>query len=127
MAIKSAPNTSRSFSFTRNQRLLKGHQFQAVFKQPDWRVSDRYFLILARKNGLDRARLGLVIGRRKARRAADRTAIKRRAREQFRLRQHDLTGLDLVVLLRGPCPKEGGHSLTEPLAVLLDKLLAKRG
>ena len=71
--------------------------------------------------------LGLVIGRRKARHAVDRAAIKRRAREQFRLRQHELAGLDLIVLLRGPCPKEGGRSLTPALSELLDKLLAKRG
>ena len=42
-------------------------------------------------------------------------------------RQHDLAGLDLIVLLRGPCPKEGGRSLTPSLSELLDKLLAKRG
>jgi len=126
MVPVSAPDIP-SFRFTREQRLLDGAQFQAVFNDPDWRVSDRYFLILARRNDLPQARLGLVIGRRKARHAVDRAAIKRRAREQFRLRQHELAGLDLIVLLRGPCPKEGGRSLTPALSELLDKLLAKRG
>lgn len=123
MAIPSAPVPS--FSFPRSLRLLTGSQFQAVFNQPEWRITDRQFLILARRNQIDTPRLGLVIGKRNARRAVDRGAIKRRAREQFRLRQRELVGLDLIVLLRGPCAPGEGRTLTPRLARLLDKLLAK--
>ncbi|MFP1681866.1 ribonuclease P protein component [Alloalcanivorax sp. C16-1] len=126
MVHRSALPDSSPLSFTRDHRLLGGDQFRAVFDAPDFRVSDRYILILARRNDLPQARLGLVVGRRRARRAVDRGAIKRRAREQFRLRQHDLAGLDLIVLLRAPCPPDGGRSATPLLASLLDKLLAKR-
>ena len=126
MVHRSALSDSAPFSFTRDQRLLGGGQFRAVFDAPDYRVSDRHILILARHNDQPQARLGLVIGRRRARRAVDRGAIKRRAREQFRLRQHELAGLDLIVLLRAPCPPDGGRSATPLLASLLDKLLAKR-
>lgn len=124
MVNRSAPDSP--LSFPRSLRLVNGSQFQAVFNRPQWRVADRQFLILARSNGEDRPRLGLVIGRRNARRAVDRAAIKRRAREQFRLRQKDLAGLDLIVLLRGPCARGEGRTLTPRLARLLDKLLAKR-
>ncbi|MBL7251103.1 ribonuclease P protein component [Alloalcanivorax marinus] len=124
---RSAPDDSRPLLFTREQRLVDGVRFRAVFDAPDYRVSDRHFLILARRNGLPHARLGLVVGRRRARRAVDRGALKRRAREQFRLRQYELAGLDLIVLLRAPCPADGGRGATPLLAGLLDKLLAKRG
>ena len=127
MVNPSAPAPSESLCFTRSQRLLNASEFQAVFDAPDWRVSDRYFLILARRNTLNQARLGRVIGKKKARKAVDRGAIKRRAREQFRLRQQQLAGLDLIILLRGSCPEKGGRSLTPELECLLDKLLAKRG
>lgn len=125
--MDSRPAQSSSLAFPRSLRLVNGSQFQAVFKNPKWRVSDRHFLILARPNDLDTPRLGLVVGRRNARRAVDRAAIKRRAREQFRLRQRELGGLDLIVLLRGPCAFGEGRTLTPGLARLLDKLLAKRG
>ncbi len=113
-------------TFPRTLRLTEGAQFQAVFDHPRWRVADRRFLLLARDNQLDHGRLGLVIGRRRARHAVDRAAIKRRAREQFRLRQRELTGLDVIVLLRGPCAPGEGRETTASLARLLDKLLAKR-
>ncbi|UWN50168.1 Ribonuclease P protein component [Alcanivorax sp. ALC70] len=127
MVRQSAPAVPRPLPFTRDQRLTDGGQFRVVFDKPDYRVSDRHFLILARRNDLPHARLGLVVGRRRARRAVDRGAIKRRAREQFRLRQYELAGLDLIVLLRAPCPADGGRGATPLLAGLLDKLLAKRG
>jgi ribonuclease P protein component len=127
MISRSAVPCSGSLGFPRCLRLLNGGDFQAVFDAPDWRITDRYFLILAKRNQRSQARLGLVIGRRKARRAVDRGAIKRRAREQFRLRQHQLAGLDLIILLRGACPEQGGRSLTPELGRLLDKLLAKCG
>lgn len=97
-----------------------------MFDHPQWRVADRRFLLLARNNQLEYGRLGLVIGRRHARHAVDRAAIKRRAREQFRLRQWELIGLDVIVLLRGPCAPGEGRETTSSLARLLDKLLAKR-
>lgn len=127
MISRSAPPCSGNFAFPRSLRLVNGHDFQTVFDAPDWRITDRHFLILAKRNQQPQARLGLVIGRRKARRSVDRGAIKRRAREQFRLRQHQLAGLDLIILLRGACPEQGGRSLTPQLERLLDKLLAKCG
>lgn len=125
--MDSHPALTSSLSFPRSFRLVTGSQFQAVFKSPQWRVSDRHFLILARVNGLDTPRLGLVVGKRNAKRSVDRAAVKRRAREQFRLRQRELAGLDLIILLRGPCAPGKGRTLTPGLARLLDKLLAKRG
>lgn len=127
MVSRSAQPSLNSFSFPRTHRLLTATDFQAVFDAPDWRVTDRHFLILAKRNQLAWPRLGLVIGKRKAPRSVDRGAIKRRAREQFRLRQQRLAGLDLIILLRGRCPEQGGRSLTPQLELLLDKLLAKCG
>lgn len=43
------------------------------------------------------ARLGIVVGKRIARRAVDRSRLKRLVRETFRLRQHELGSFDLLV------------------------------
>lgn len=113
--------------FRRDNRLLDAHQFQAVFSNPDHRCSSPRFLFLARHNDLPRARLGLVVGRRRARRAVDRALIKRLAREGFRLRQHELAGLDIVVLLRAPLGSPERAGLRAELDELWTRLLAKRG
>ncbi|EKF73673.1 ribonuclease P, protein component [Alcanivorax hongdengensis A-11-3] len=115
-----------SLAFTRQQRLLTGAQYQAVFDKPSLKISNAAFLLLVRENPVPEARLGLVIGRKRARRAVDRARIKRRAREQFRLRQHDLAGLDIIFLMRGNLRDPDPALLTRQLAELFDKLLAKR-
>lgn len=55
-------------------------------------------MVLARANGLQYARLGLAITKKKTKRAVDRNRLKRLVRESFRSHQHLLTGMDLVVL-----------------------------
>lgn len=49
---------------------------------------------------MDKARLGLVVAKRVIRQAVHRNRIKRVIRESFRVHQHLLVGLDLVVLVR---------------------------
>ena len=55
-------------------------------------------MVLARTNGLPFARLGLAITKKKTKRAVDRNRLKRLIRESFRMHQHLLAGLDLVVM-----------------------------
>ncbi|MCG8392471.1 MAG: ribonuclease P protein component [Pseudomonadales bacterium] len=114
-------------AFTRQHRLLSGSQYQTVFDHPQWKVGKAAFLLLATPNGQDLPRLGLVIGRKRAKRAVDRACIKRRAREQFRQRQQQLTGLDIILLVRGRIDHPDPAQVTEQLGALFDKLLAKSG
>ena len=84
---------------SRNERLVGSTDFAKVF-QADCRSGDRLLLVLAIPNGLDRARLGLAVGRKAIRLAVQRNRIKRLVRESFRQRQHLLLGLDLVVVAK---------------------------
>ncbi len=79
-------------AFTRQHRLLTGPQYQTVFDHSKWKVGNAAFLLLACPNQQALPRLGLVIGRKRAKRAVDRGCVKRRAREQFRLRQTGRSG-----------------------------------
>jgi ribonuclease P protein component len=54
--------------------------------------------VLFLPNGRPDARLGTAVAKKILRRAVDRNRVKRLIRESFRLRQHDLAGLDLVVM-----------------------------
>lgn len=113
-------------SFPRQLRLLSEDQFQPVFRNPDFRAGGAHFLLLARENGLATARLGLVVGKRRVRLAANRNLIKRQARETFRERQQVLAGLDLIVLVRAPWARPTRQEARAELIKLWDKLLAKR-
>jgi ribonuclease P protein component len=90
---------NQRFSFPPQCRLLTPAAYKTVFAQPV-KSSDKYFTLLATRNQLDHPRLGLAIAKKVIKRAVDRNSIKRLARESFRLRQHTLTALDVVVLAR---------------------------
>ncbi len=111
-------------TFQPRQRLLQQHEFQALFDQPDYKVSNRAFLLLARHNQLPHARLGLVVGKRKAKRAVDRNQVKRLCRESFRLQQMALANLDILILLRR-LPAGDNNAIRQQLTPLWQGLLAK--
>jgi len=51
------------------------------------------------------ARLGIIVGKRFARKAVTRNTIKRIIREQFRLSQHQLPAVDIVIRLHRSVPE----------------------
>ena len=116
-----------SSAFPRHRRLLIPAQFKTVFDHPDYRAGGAHLLLLARENGAADARLGIVVGKRRVKRAVIRNRIKRHARETFRARLDDLAGLDIVVLVKAPWHQAQAPALNAELARLWDKLLAKRG
>ena len=62
-------------------------------------------IVYAAENGLDCARLGISIGKKKVKRAVDRNRIKRLVREAFRLEKaHIPAGVDFVIVPRGAGP-----------------------
>ena len=89
-----------SRSFGRDKRLLTSREFSAVFDSPSGKAPGKCVLLLARDNGLDHPRIGLVIGKKNVRLAVERNRIKRIARDSFRLHQEQLGGLDIVVIAR---------------------------
>lgn len=80
-------------------RLLGSADFKRVFERAK-RSSDRYWLVLARRNDLGHPRLGLAISKKHAARAVDRNRLKRLVRESFRIEQTELGALDLIVMAR---------------------------
>ena len=91
--------TDNRACFSKHARLLKPAEFSRVFKNPI-RSSDRLLTILAVPNDIKQPRLGLAISKKHAKRAVDRNRIKRLIRESFRLIQHQLPAVDLVVMAK---------------------------
>ena len=90
-----------TYRFSQKQRILSKHDYQKVFNQAEFRSGNKRILLLARKTKLENGRLGLVIPKKHLRRAVDRNLVKRLARNSFRLRQSDFSGVDVVVLVKG--------------------------
>ena len=88
-----------SFCFSRQLRLIKPAEYKNVFAKPI-KSSDLYFTLLAQKNELNHPRLGLAIAKKNIKKAVNRNVIKRTIRENFRLQQHNLGNVDIIVLAR---------------------------
>ena len=84
--------------FPASRRILDSKDFDAVFKNNQYRVSTPEFLLLARRNQLERKRLGMVVSKRITSLAVNRNNLKRLIREVFR--RTEIISLDIVVLTR---------------------------
>ncbi|MFC0574402.1 ribonuclease P protein component [Paraburkholderia solisilvae] len=115
-------------AFPKAARLLKTDEFSSVFRLRPWRRT-AHFVVYARPTGND-ARLGLVIGKKYAPRAATRNMIRRLAREAFRVRRADFGGWDVLIRLHTKIDKKAFPSgASVPLKALcrgeIDSLLDK--
>ena len=111
-------------NFSRELRLLTPSHFTHVFNDATPAVSPA-FTLLARKNELAHARVGITIAKKRVRNAHDRNRLKRLIRESFRHRRHALPAVDIIVV-----GKSGADKLTnDEIFSMLDKQwkkLAKR-
>lgn len=96
-----------SQSFPRTARLLKAAEFSTLFRMRPLKRSE-HFVVYARPR--ERAvateptaplpgRMGLVLGKKFAPRAATRNMLRRALREAFRLRREDFAGWDVMIRL----------------------------
>ncbi len=88
-----------SYTFTRELRLLTPAQFKSVFSNPI-KASSADITLLAIPNTEQHPRLGLTVAKRYVKKANQRNRVKRIIRDNFRLHQHELPPLDIVVLVR---------------------------
>ncbi|CAD6365174.1 Ribonuclease P protein component [Shewanella putrefaciens] len=79
--------------------MLTPAQFKSVFSNPI-KASSAEITLLAIPNSEQHPRLGLTVAKRYVKRANQRNRIKRIIRDSFRLNQHDIPHLDIVVLVR---------------------------
>lgn len=82
--------------FPARMRLQRDADFARVFARR-CTASDVVLRVYVAENGLDWSRIGIRVGKRAARSAVRRNAIRRRIREAFRLSQAELpAGFDIV-------------------------------
>ncbi|MFQ2196120.1 ribonuclease P protein component [Aeromonas jandaei] len=104
-------------TFSRELRLLTPEHFKRVFAEPV-RAASPQITLLASPNSLEHPRLGLAVPKKALKRAVWRNRVKRVVRESFRLKQHQLPAIDIVVIA-----KVGVKEMdNEELFKLLEKL-----
>lgn len=96
------------------RRLRRKSEFDAVYATGK-RLGDGFFSVVARVNTAGGPRLGLAVSTKAAGNSVERNRIRRVIRESFRLRQHSLPALDVVVSAR---PRVRGASNAELRASL---------
>ncbi|MGI9286824.1 MAG: ribonuclease P protein component [Pseudomonadales bacterium] len=114
-----------AYAFPKTARLCTPTDYQRVFQRAQFKVSSKAVLFLAVPNELSRPRLGLVIGKKNIRLAVQRNRIKRLVRESFRLRQHNIPTLDIVVLARRGLDAKENSMIHAELNSLWDNLLKR--
>ena len=90
--------TPERLYFPREARLLKASEFRAVLRTGRSARAGPLHARL-RPNGRKQGRLGMAVSRKATRKSVVRNRVRRQVRESFRINQHRLAGLDVVVSL----------------------------
>ena len=96
------------YGFSTDVRIHCAADYKSVFDGALFKVHQPHFLFLAKFTEQPNSRLGIVVAKKKVRRAHERNRIKRLARESFRLNQPKF-GLDIDVVVM---PKVGIETIT---------------
>ncbi len=102
-------------------RLRKTDEYSSVFAFRR-AIKGRWFIVHYRPNECGTARLGVVVAKKLARRAALRNLLKRIVRENFRKMRATLPAHDLVVRLHARADDATRAMLNEDMARLLARL-----
>ena len=96
------------YNFSTDVRIRCAADYKSVFDGALFKVHQPHFLFLAKLTEQPKSRLGIVVAKKKVRRAHERNRIKRLARESFRLHQPNFgSDIDVVVM-----PKVGIEKIT---------------
>jgi ribonuclease P protein component len=102
-------------------RLRHKRDFDAAYARGR-RLSDGFFTVIATSNQSGAPRLGLSVAVRTAGGGVARNRIRRIIRESFRLHQHEIPAVDLVVSMRPAARAAASSELRASLAVLWKKV-----
>ena len=103
------------------RRLRRKSDFEAAYARGR-RFGNGFFAVTAKPNDIGGPRLGLAVSVKNAGNSVERNRIRRTIRESFRLHQHDLPPVDLVVSARARAREAAGEELRTSLALLWKKV-----
>jgi ribonuclease P protein component len=113
--------THRRLRFGAELRLRSKLQFDAIYASSK-RIDDRFFGLRVKPHGLDHPRIGLAVAVKAAGGAVARNRTRRLVRESFRLAQHELPAVDIVVAAKNPAREAPAETLRASLATLWQRV-----
>ena len=111
-----------SLRFSKQAKLLKTDEFSSVFNFRK-RISAHYLVMHYQPNSQEQARLGLVVGKKTCKLAVDRNYMRRVLREYFRIQQHQIAHVDLVVRVQKKFDRVNFSQIKQEFDSLLLKLI----
>ncbi len=112
-------NSDMEYGFGKPYRLLKTEDFSSVFALKKQRNSALFQVWVSFSDGQTHPRIGLVVGKKAAKRANRRNYMKRLIREWFRLNRHSLPPRNFVVRVRRGFSRDEAAEARAQLAKLL--------
>ena len=103
------------------RRLRRKSDFEAAYARGR-RFGNGFFAVTAIPNDIGGPRLGLAVSVKNAGSSVERNRLRRTIRESFRLHQHDLPAVDIVVSARGRARDATGAELRVSLLALWKKV-----
>jgi ribonuclease P protein component len=116
-----APADRERLTFPAARRLRRKSEFDQLYAGGK-RLGNHHFGITVQLNELGLARLGMAVASKPFGGSVPRNRIRRLIRESFRLRQHDLPAVDLVVSARPRAKDASAVELRASLDGLWDKV-----
>lgn len=113
----------RPLRFGAELRLRSKLQFDSVYAGGR-RIDDRFFALRVKANGLPHARLGLAVAVKTAGSGVARNRLRRLIKESFRLAQHELPAVDIVVAAKFPAREVPAATLRDSLATLWKRVIS---
>lgn len=113
------------FAYPRAKRLLTPAHFSNVFADAIPAPSAKLTLLARFNSELTHPRLGVTIGKNRVRKAHDRNRCKRIIRESFRLHQHSLPNIDIIVVGKSGLDQLSNHEIHQQLEHLWQKLVKR--
>ncbi len=107
--------------FTKQAKLIKTDEFSSVFNFRK-RITAKFLAVHYQPNSLGHARLGLVVGKKIAKRAVHRNYMRRVLREFFRTQQHKISAVDLVVRVQKKFEKQDFVHIKQEFDGLIAKI-----
>jgi len=111
----------QTYRLVKQAKMIKTDDFSSVFNFRK-RFSLKYLVMHYQPNNLQRARLGLVVGKKTAKLAVSRNYMRRVLREFFRLNQNDICHVDLIIRVQKKFDKVDFIQIKQEFDSLIYKL-----
>jgi len=111
----------QTLRFNKTSKLIKTDEFSSVFNFRK-RIAAKFLAIHYQPNAPHHARLGLVVGKKVAKLAVHRNYMRRVLRELFRVRQHEINPIDLVVRVQNKFDRSDFDLIKQEFNTLITKI-----